>query len=129
MRHLPDRPSLSHLKAQAKDLLRAYHRTNASAFARLRAALPAARGKDDAAIVALDLRLHDAQSCVAREYGFPSWPDLKAYVEMHNAGQEGDRETRGAWLSLAYGAGYTRPRPDVAARLVEERSGAGRSRS
>ncbi len=28
------------------------------------------------------LRLHDAQSCIAREHGFVSWPDLKRYVEV-----------------------------------------------
>jgi len=123
MPRLPDRPSLSHLKAQAKNLLRAYRRANASAFARFRAALPAARGKDDAVIVALDLRLRDAQSCVAREYGFPSWPDLKAYVEMQHERREGDRAALLSWLSAAYGGGYTRPRPVVAARLLRDGPG------
>jgi ankyrin repeat protein len=50
---LPKRPSLQHLKNQAKDLLRA-------------------RG---AASVA------DAQFQIARMYGFASWPKLKAHVE------------------------------------------------
>ena len=27
------------------------------------------------------LKLSDAQLAIAREYGFPSWPRLKAYVE------------------------------------------------
>ena len=33
------------------------------------------------------LRLHDAQSCIAREQGFASWPDLKRYVEVQAVAQ------------------------------------------
>src|SRR5258705_328645 len=52
-RPLPDRPSLRHLKDQAKDLLK----TGAAAS------------------------ITDAQFKVARLYGFGSWPKLKAHVE------------------------------------------------
>jgi ankyrin repeat protein len=52
-RSLPANPDLRHLKDQAKDLLRA---DNASS-------------------------LSDAQFQIAREYGFASWPKLKAHVE------------------------------------------------
>lgn len=52
-RSLPDRPHLQHLKDQAKDLLRA--------------------GQAES--------LSDAKFKVAREYGFASWPKLKAHVE------------------------------------------------
>jgi ankyrin repeat protein len=59
-RSLPDRPDLRHLKNQAKDLLKA----------------------GDAG------SLSDAQLKVARQYGFPSWPKLKAHVEsLQEAGQ------------------------------------------
>ncbi len=52
-RSLPASPDLTHLKYQAKDLLRA--------------------GKA--------ISLTDAQFQIAREYGFASWPKLKAHVE------------------------------------------------
>ena len=52
-RTLPDRPNLRHLKDQAKDLLTA--------------------GEAES--------LTDAQFKIARLYGFPSWPKLKAHVD------------------------------------------------
>lgn len=57
-RHLPARPNLEHLKKQAKDLLSELQRRNPG------------------------LQLADAQHALAREYGFPSWPKLKAHVEL-----------------------------------------------
>ncbi|HEX3888973.1 MAG TPA: DUF3471 domain-containing protein [Phenylobacterium sp.] len=56
-RHLPPRPSLEHLKNEAKRRLHA-----------LRAAAP-------------DARLADVQHRLAREYGFANWRDLKASVD------------------------------------------------
>ncbi len=53
-RPLPDRPNLRHLKDQAKDLLRAGEAASLSA----------------------------AQFQIARLYGFPSWPKLKAHVDL-----------------------------------------------
>ncbi len=59
-RPLPERPNLRHLKDQAKDLVRA-------GTARSTA---------------------DAQLSIARRYGFPSWPKLKAFVEsLEEVGQ------------------------------------------
>jgi ankyrin repeat protein len=59
-RPLPDRPNLRHLKDQAKDLLKASHARS----------------------------LSDAQLQIARQYGFPSWPKLKAHVDsFEEAGQ------------------------------------------
>ena len=52
-RPLPDRPSLRHLKDQAKDLLKAGEANS----------------------------ITDAQCRIARLYGFASWPKLKAHVE------------------------------------------------
>ena len=52
-RPLPDRPNLRHLKDQAKDLVKAGTATS----------------------------ITDAQFKIARLYGFPSWPKLKAYVD------------------------------------------------
>jgi len=119
MLSLPERPDLSHLKAQAKDLLRRYRRGDLSAAARLRRWLPAARGADDAALTALDLRLHDAQSCVAREYGFASWPELKAFVDERAAARTSREALLPRWLALVYGGGFVRPNPAAAARLLE----------
>jgi hypothetical protein len=57
---LPDYPNLRHLKDQAKDLLKAGNTRT----------------------------LSDAQLQVARQYGFPSWPKLKAHVDsLEEAGQ------------------------------------------
>jgi hypothetical protein len=76
MNRLPDRVNLDHLKKQAKDLIRLYRNRDAQAIRRFRRALPAAADQSADEIAALKLRLHDAQSCVAREYGFASWSDL-----------------------------------------------------
>ncbi|MBV8579166.1 MAG: hypothetical protein JOZ86_00855 [Candidatus Eremiobacteraeota bacterium] len=125
MRRLPDRAHLDHLKKQAKDLLRAYRAGAPEAFATLRAALPAAAGRDDAALAAMELRLHDMQSAVAREYGFASWNDLSRYVEV----QASARPDRAAlvlrWLGLVYGSelvddGIYRASPRVAVRVLDE---------
>ena len=64
---LPAAPSLEHLRKQAKDLVRE------------REAGPE------------PLRLSEAQLAVAREYGFASWPRLKAYVERVSAHGPGSR--------------------------------------
>jgi ankyrin repeat protein len=59
-RELPERPNLRHLKDQAKDLL--------------------ATGVAES--------LTDAQFQIACQYGFPSWPKLKAHVDaLHDAGK------------------------------------------
>lgn len=73
---LPARPSLEHLKAQAKDLLAAAARADATALERIRAELPAARF----AVESMKLALHDAQSVIAREYGFASFAELRKHV-------------------------------------------------
>jgi ankyrin repeat protein len=54
---LPAAPSLEQLRKQAKELVRERRRADEP------------------------LRLSEAQLALAREYGFPSWPRLKAYVE------------------------------------------------
>jgi hypothetical protein len=56
-RQLPPHPDLDHLRKQAKDLLHDLQQRD-----------PASK-------------LADAQHTIARAYGFPSWPKLKAYVE------------------------------------------------
>jgi ankyrin repeat protein len=122
---LPERSNLDHLKKQAKDLIRLYRSRDKDAIARFRHALPTAAGQTDDEIAALNLRLHDAQSCVAREYDFASWTDLIRYVEVQAAFLN-DRAARVRhWLGLVYsgdvdGRGIDRARPRVAARMLAE---------
>ena len=72
MATLPAHPSLDQLRHQAKDLLRAARSGDAAAAARL-------------AAVSDPPTLSAAQLVVAREYGFPSWPALKAEVDARAA--------------------------------------------
>ncbi|MEH2575656.1 ankyrin repeat domain-containing protein [Bradyrhizobium sp. AZCC 1708] len=102
MNRSPDRLNLDHLKKQAKELIRLYRSRDVAATARFRQALPAAAGRSDGDIASLELRLHDAQSCIAREHGFASWPDLKQYVEVQMAARN-ERVARVLhWLQLIY---------------------------
>ena len=79
-RELPERPNLEQLKKQAKSLLDAAKAREADALRRF-AVLPSLSGKSLDEIAAAGLALHDAQSAVAREYGFPSWNALREEVE------------------------------------------------
>jgi hypothetical protein len=124
MRPLPDRSNLDHLKKQAKDLIRLYRSRDPEAIARFRDALPAAAGRSDDAIASLELGLHDAQSCVARDYGFASWADLKSYVEAQVASRD-DRAARVLhWLKRVYcgdvDGTFNRANPRVAVRMLAE---------
>lgn len=124
MPRLPDRPSLDHLKKQAKDLLALYRSGEPEALTRLRDNLPAARGKDDEAIAALGLRLHDAQSCIAREYGFKSWAELSGFVAARNAAAADPGKAIRNLVGLIYAGdiagGGDNAKPRVAARFIEE---------
>ena len=80
MNTLPDRANLDHLRKQAKDLHRRSRAGDPAALAHFARFLPAASGRTEAEIVAPSLRLHDAQSSVARQYGFPSWPELSGDI-------------------------------------------------
>ena len=124
MNTLPDRANLDHLRKQAKDLLRLSRAGDPAALAHFARFLPAASGRTEAEIAALGLRLHDAQSCVARQYGFPSWSELSLHVEAQ-AFARGDRATAvRRWLALAYGGdvagSLAAARPSVAARMLRD---------
>ena len=84
-RELPTHPHIDHLKKQAKDLLDAHKRGDADALERIVASLPSFKGRsiDEAARAAF--ALHDAQSAIAREYGFPSWNELRVEVERRSS--------------------------------------------
>jgi hypothetical protein len=69
-RNLPDRPNLEFLKKEAKALLDSMQHTD-----------PAAQ-------------LADAQHALARDYGFASWPKLKAHVD-----REAGNPFTGRWMA------------------------------
>jgi hypothetical protein len=74
---LPDNADLAQLRAQAKELRRAYAGGNPAAEAQVRAVLPAAKA---------EIQLRDAQLVIAREHGFDGWRDLTAAVVTQQAG-------------------------------------------
>ena len=124
MQRSPDRLNLDHLKKQAKDLIRLYRQRDPAAIACFRRALPAAAGCSDDHIASLDLRLHDAQSCVARDHGFVSWQDLRRYLEAQSAPRAEHAHRVIRWLQLVYSGdihGTTnRANPRVAIRMLAE---------
>ncbi len=74
LRELPARPNLEHLKKQARKLLREFLQDDPAAVDRFREAAVAAPAGSAP-------RLADALHVIALEYGFDSWPKLKARVE------------------------------------------------
>jgi Lon protease-like protein len=84
-RQLPARPHLDHLKTQAKDLLDAHRRGEPKALERIRASVPAFARMSDDDLARAPFALHDAQSAIAREYGFVSWAELRDEVAALNA--------------------------------------------
>src|SRR5690606_2532196 len=82
-RQLPERANLEQLKKQAKSLLRAAQARDGAALRRF-AALPAFATMTAEQIAATGLALHDAQSVIAREYGFASWKELHEEIEMRS---------------------------------------------
>lgn len=112
MKQLPASPDLSHLKKQAKHLLRDAAAGDRDAVDRFVLALPVARNID---LATYEPRLRDAQSVIAREYGFLSWVELKRYVEWKRT----DTSARlKRWLEWCF-EGNPRERR-LARRMVEE---------
>jgi uncharacterized protein (TIGR03067 family) len=81
-KHLPARPNLDHLRGQAKTLLAQLKDGDAAAARAFAEHLPAARGLRPTALRETKFRLADAQSVVARQCGFASWPVLARHVEQ-----------------------------------------------
>jgi ankyrin repeat protein len=77
---LPERANIEQLKKQAKSLLHAARAKDPSALQRFQA-LPTLTRKSVGELGSMDLALHDAQSVIAREYGFKSWNQLREHVE------------------------------------------------
>jgi ankyrin repeat protein len=84
---LPARPSLEHLKKQAKELLHSVEAKDPTAVERFRSLGIASSGA----------KLADAQHVIAREYGFSSWTVLKEHVES----LEADENPRTALIDAA----------------------------
>ncbi len=76
MSQLPDRPDADQLRRQARELHRAAAYGDAGALGRLRE-------------VSDKITLSAAQLAIARDYGFPSWPRLKAEVDRRRAQADG----------------------------------------
>jgi ankyrin repeat protein/predicted CoA-binding protein len=78
---LPSRPNLEQLKNQAKELLKSHQASDAAATERFRQHHPEWVSRPIQEIQKAHLSLVDAQLVIAREYGFTSWPKLKAHVQ------------------------------------------------
>jgi Ankyrin repeats (3 copies) len=81
VRPLPSRPSLDHLKYQAKDLLKEHAARDPRVMQRIREFHPRFKRAADSEVSNARLRLSDAQLTIAREYGFPSWARLRRHIE------------------------------------------------
>ncbi len=79
-KQLPERPNLEQLKNQAKTLLRSAQAKDPTALERFRV-LPALAALPMDRLEATELALNQAQSVIAREYGFKSWRELHEHVE------------------------------------------------
>jgi len=82
---LPARPNLEHLRSQAKNLLAQLKDGETSAAQAFIEHLPKARTMTAPAVRRAAFRLADAQSVVARQNGFASWPALSRHVEQLRA--------------------------------------------
>ena len=79
-RRLPDRPDLTHLKHQVKDLLDDQRAAKLDACQRIREFHPRFGRATDERITSAPFTLADAYLTVAREYGYASWARLRAHV-------------------------------------------------
>jgi hypothetical protein len=80
-RQLPPKPNIEQLKNQARDLLNAHRSGAAEVCTRFRASLTRLSEASEQSILQAKITLRDAQSVIAREYGFSSWAKLKGHVE------------------------------------------------
>lgn len=77
---LPSRPSLTQLRHQAKDLLRAHAAKDRTVCPLLRG-VPRLAGAEESTILRSPLSLCEVQEALARDYGFAGWSALKRHVE------------------------------------------------
>lgn len=77
---LPESASIDHLKHQAKDLLLDFRASKIDAFQRIREFHPKFSEVPDTVLAVRSFSLSDAQLSIAGEYGYASWPRLKAVI-------------------------------------------------
>jgi hypothetical protein len=80
-KQFPVRPSLEQLKKQAKDLLKSHKSGDPDALRRIQEKHPDWCNRSALEPHATRFSLADAQLVIAREYGYDSWPKLKAQVK------------------------------------------------
>ena len=108
---LPENASLGQLRAQAKELRRAYAGGSTAALARVRAARPDSEP-------AADIPLREAQYVIAREYGFEGWRELvEAAVNRQSNGRDLNRWfavelNNGTWDVIEAGLSDDSPREE-----------------
>lgn len=106
---LPDNADLSQLRAQAKELRRAFAGSSPAAAGRVREVLPEADG---------EITLREAQLVIAREHSFPGWRELAAaVVAQQSNGRDLDRWfgaelNNGTWDLVDNGLSELSPRPE-----------------
>jgi ankyrin repeat protein len=88
VRPLPEKPSLQHLKYQAKDVLKGHAAHDPAVAQRIREFHPRWAKASDAEIFTAHLTLSDAQLTIARECGFSSWTKLKRRVDQPKPGDQ-----------------------------------------
>jgi hypothetical protein len=115
MSALPRRPDLDQLRRQARELLRAAAADDEQALGRI-------------GVVSQKPTLSAAQLAIAREYGFASWPRLRAEVLRRQSG--GGADARAAAVAEAPPASDTATKSwhdmrEWCARLLESRTGQG----
>jgi hypothetical protein len=108
---LPENASLSQLRAQAKELRRAYAGGSPAALARVRAVRPETE-------LSAGFALRDAQFVIAREYGFDGWRELvQEAVRRQSGGRDLHRWfavelNNGTWDLLEAGLSEASPREE-----------------
>ena len=84
-KRFPPNPNVAQLKKQAKDLLEAHRARSREACERISEQFPKLAGAPYETVADAAFCLQDAQLVIAREYGFESWPKLRAFVESELA--------------------------------------------
>jgi len=79
-RELPENPNLEHLKNEAKSLQQRVRSGDSATVAAVREFHPRLTESAPSGLTAFSRA--DAQLVIARQYGHPSWPRLRAYVEL-----------------------------------------------
>jgi hypothetical protein len=109
VKKLPEHADTSQLRAQAKELRRAFAGGNPAATARVKAVHPQAGD---------EISLRDAQLVIAREHDFPGWRDLvEAVVAQQSGGADlhrwfGVELNNGTWDALGNGLSEQSPRSE-----------------